>query len=64
MEGAHTEIHTRVSDMDDRTRAGEWATTEYDAPLRGIDEDEVSEVCPAHYTLPFCHFETPFHREG
>lgn len=50
--------------MDDRTRAGEWATTEYDAPLRGIDEDEVSEVCPAHYTLPFCHFETPFHREG
>ncbi|EIE20511.1 hypothetical protein COCSUDRAFT_48540 [Coccomyxa subellipsoidea C-169] len=44
VEGAHTEIHTRVSDMGDRSRAGEWATTESDAPLRGIDEDEVSEV--------------------
>lgn len=45
MEGAHVEIDTRVRDMEDRTRAKEWAITESDAPLRGIDEDEVFEVC-------------------
>ena len=39
------EIDTRMRNMVDRTRAKEWAITELDAPLRGIDEDEVFEVC-------------------
>ncbi|KAK9917451.1 hypothetical protein WJX75_004487 [Coccomyxa subellipsoidea] len=44
VEGAHVEIDTRMRNMVDRTRAKEWAITELDAPLRGIDEDEVFEV--------------------
>lgn len=44
VEGAFVEVETRARDMMDRTKAMGWATTEADAPLRGIDRAEVAEV--------------------
>ncbi len=39
------EIDTRMRDMEDRTRAMGWATTDADAPVRGIAGDDVAAVC-------------------
>lgn len=39
------EIDTRMRDMEDRTRAMGWATTDADAPVMGIVGDDVVAVC-------------------
>jgi hypothetical protein len=54
VEGAGVELGTRARLMEDRSRAGRWATNEGDKPLRGIPLDELREARPPH---PCIHYD-------
>ena len=63
VEGANVEIDTHMRDMEDRTRAMGWATTDADAPVRGIAVADVAAVCLSPASHMHTHIKTPAGQE-